>query len=130
MAPNFTSTLNLQAAWIGFLCGCLSGAALGLFFHRPDWLGGYGSWRRRMLRLGHISFFGIGLLNLGYGLTVRSLSVEAPAAASAALIVAAISMPTVCFLSAAREWFRNLFFVPVVSLTAAIGLITWRLVSL
>lgn len=29
----------------------LSGITLGLFFHNPQWLGGYGSWQRRMVRL-------------------------------------------------------------------------------
>ncbi len=26
--------------WIGMLLGVLSGAAIGLFFHREDWMGG------------------------------------------------------------------------------------------
>jgi hypothetical protein len=40
-----------------FLVGAASGAALGLSFHRDDWLG---SWRRRLLRLGHFACFGMG----------------------------------------------------------------------
>ena len=36
-------TLNLWAAWTGILLGVLSGAAYGLFFHRANWLDGYGS---------------------------------------------------------------------------------------
>ncbi len=35
--------LNLGAAWTGILLGVLSGAAYGLFFHRANWLDGYGS---------------------------------------------------------------------------------------
>ena len=122
--------LNLHAAWIGFLCGFVSGAILGLFFHREDWLGGYGSWPRRMLRLGHISFFGIGFINLAFGLTFRSLGVAAPPLASALLIVGAAGRPAVCFLSAARQGFRNLFFIPVLSLIAATGVAIERLLSL
>ncbi|HMF37455.1 MAG TPA: hypothetical protein VKF17_12475, partial [Isosphaeraceae bacterium] len=61
--------LNLTVAWLAILLGLISGTLLGLFFHREDWLGGYGSWRRRMLRLGHISFFGTGLLNLSFALS-------------------------------------------------------------
>ena len=53
-----------MSGWSGFLGGVLSGAVMGLLFHREDWLGGYGSRERRMVRLGHISFFGIGLINL------------------------------------------------------------------
>ena len=74
MALAFTSTLNLQTAWIGFLLGCISGAVLGLFFHRAEWLGGYGSWRRRMLRLAHISFFGIDSSTWGLALRSGSLA--------------------------------------------------------
>ena len=60
---------NVWAAWLGILAGALAGAVMGLMFHRDDWLGGYSSWRRRMLRLGHIAFFGIGLLNLAFAAT-------------------------------------------------------------
>ena len=58
--------VNLHAAWIGFFAGCLAGAIPGLFFHGSDWLGGYASWPRRMIRLGHVAFFGIGFLNLAF----------------------------------------------------------------
>ena len=66
MAPN------LAAAWIGMLAGCVAGALPGLFFDREAWLGGYASWRRRMIRLAHIAFFGIGIINLGFHLTVTA----------------------------------------------------------
>ena len=66
-------TLNLWAAWIGILLGMLSGAAQGLFFHRADWLDGYGSWRRRLTRLGHTSFFGLAFVNLAFFFTVDHL---------------------------------------------------------
>ena len=43
--------INIQVAWGGFLRGCLAGVIPGLFFHNSDWLGGYASWQRRMIRL-------------------------------------------------------------------------------
>lgn len=52
-------TINIYAAWIAFLLGCIAGAVPGLFLHRGDWLGGCTAWPRRMVRLAHISFFGI-----------------------------------------------------------------------
>lgn len=103
--------INITAAWIGFLLGSISGAIPGLFFHNPDWLGGYTSWPRRLTRLGHISFFGIGFLNLGMGLTGNMLGVES-GVASILMIVGAIAMPTVCYASAFRPAFRHLFFIP------------------
>ena len=68
--------INIIAAWIGFLAGCLSGAIPGLFFHKKDWVGGYSSWARRLIRLAHISFFGIGLLNISLAFTARTMGLE------------------------------------------------------
>src|ERR1035437_8652833 len=69
--------INIQVAWVGFLLGCLVGAIPGLFFHNSDWLGGYASWQRRMIRLAHIAFFGIGFLNLSFALTSRARGLDA-----------------------------------------------------
>lgn len=89
--------INIQAAWAGFLLGCVAGAIPGLFFHRRDWLGGYASWQRRLLRLGHISFFGLGFINPGFALTARTLELDAGLqSASILLLVGAATMPKVC----------------------------------
>ena len=105
----------LVMGWSGMLAGVVSGAALGLFFHREDWWGGYASFRRRLARLGHISFFGLGFLNLLFAFTNQSFALPDRAAslAAGALIVGAVAMPTCCFLAAWRPTFRHLFAVPV-----------------
>jgi hypothetical protein len=84
------------------LSGALSGAALGLFFDRDALARGYSSFRRRMLRLGHISFFGIGFLNLLFGLTLTAISLPPTHGmiASAGFVIAVITMPACCFLAA------------------------------
>jgi hypothetical protein len=120
--------MNVFAAWFAILAGLLSGTTMGLFFHNPDWMGGYESWRRRMLRLGHISFFGTGFLNLAFVLSVEHFHRAAPPAASAGFLLGAVFMPLVCFLSAWRESFRRFFFIPVASLiVAASDLLIWGL---
>ena len=98
---------------------------MGLLFHNEAWLGGYGSRERRMVRLGHISFFGIGLINLFYALSIEPLGVGEGAAriGSVALLVALIAMPLNCFLCAWKKPFRHLFFVPVLSAALGIGII-------
>ena len=121
--------INITAAWIGFLLGGISGAIPGLFFHRYDWLGGYTSWPRRLIRLGHISFFGIGFLNLGMGLTGQLLSIESWTA-SLLMIVGAIAMPLLCYASAFKPAFRHLFFIPAGSVILSIVLFTERMVQL
>jgi hypothetical protein len=120
-------TINLYAAWIGLLLGCLAGMLAGLFFHNEDWLGGYASWPRRMIRLGHISFFGIGFINLAFVLTSRALQMASGLRIPSYLfIVAALTMPTVCYLSAYKMAFRNLFFIPACSLTIGVALFLWK----
>jgi len=120
---------NLYAAWIGFLLGAVAGSLQGLFFHREDWLGGYASWTRRMLRLGHVSFFGIGLLNLAFALTLGGPATDPRALwCSRLFLLAAVAMPVLCYVSAFRPSFRHLFFVPVLSVIAGSGTFLWRLV--
>ena len=118
-------SLHLLAAWIGFLCGALSGAISGLFFHRDDWLGGYGSYPRRLLRLGHISFFGLGFLNALFALTVSATNLPefAGRLASLGLLTGAITMPLCCFAAAWRKRLRFLFPIPVASLLGGISLV-------
>lgn len=123
-------TANLYAAWIGFAAGSFAGAIPGLFFYRENWLGGYGSWQRRMIRLAHIAFFGIGLLNLSFALTVRSLGMTTGIRpASVLLIIGAITMPLLCYLSAWRAAFRHLLFIPAGAVTIGIALFAWRLAN-
>lgn len=120
-------TINITAAWTGFLLGVISGAIPGLFFHKTDWLGGYTSWSRRLIRLAHISFFGIGILNLALGLTTHVLDITATIA-SALMIVAAATMPTVCYASAFKPVFRHLFFIPAGSVLLSIVLFIERII--
>lgn len=121
--------INITAAWIGFLLGGISGAIPGLFFYRFDWLGGYTSWPRRLIRLGHISFFGIGFLNLGLGLTGQLLGIASPGA-SMLMLIGAVTMPLLCYISAFRPAFRHLFFIPAGSVILSIILFIERMVQL
>lgn len=108
---------NLIAAWIGILCGFVAGAATGLFYDNETWLGGYASWPRRLVRLGHISFFGIAFINLAYALSVRYLELNHPSHWPSILFIAgAIGMPLVCYLAAWRKPLRHLFAIPVACL--------------
>jgi hypothetical protein len=61
--------LHILAGWIGVFLGVLTGAVFGSAFHKESRLGGYNSWPRRMLRLGHVSFFGIAFLNFMFSIT-------------------------------------------------------------
>ena len=121
MTPH-PANLNLIAGWLGMLAGVLSGVVIGLFFHDEKWMGGYASYRRRLARLGHIAFFGLGFLNLIFAATSAQLPLtpRTLAIASWALILAAITMPLCCFLSAWRKPLRHLFPIPVLSVTTGL----------
>ena len=113
--------MNLNAAWLGILLGIIGGIAQGLFFHDENWLGGYGSWQRRCLRLAHLSLFALSFLNLLFVFSTAYLGLkqEEIAWSSLLFVVGLFSMPLVCYFSAIKKGFRHLFFIPVSSLLLA-----------
>jgi hypothetical protein len=130
-APPGPADLNIAVAWAGILCGVLGGAAAGLYFHRDEWLGGYGSWRRRLMRLGHLAFFGIALLNLAFAVTVAQpgWNVSSPVP-GLSLAAAQGLMPLLCYLSAWRKPFRHGFVLPVACvLVGVVGLLLGRVIA-
>ena len=56
--------VNWYVGWSLILAAFVSGAGIGLFFHREDFWGGYASFRRRIVRLGHIALAALGMLNV------------------------------------------------------------------
>jgi len=127
-APN----LNLIVAWLWILLGFISGMVLGMFFHEEKWLGGYASHQRRMYRLGHISFFGLGAVNLLFWLTVQNLQVVGSRWNLAAIlfVLGAVTMPACCVIMAQRPKAHLIFSVPVVSLIAGGGLTLLEILKL
>jgi len=117
---------NLVAAWIGILLGFISGFALGSNFHQEQWLGGYASHKRRLYRLGHISFFGLALMNLMFYFTARGFE----HVSHVTTIAGAISMPLCCLIMAHQPKLRALFLVPVASLVTAAIITLWEVVAL
>jgi hypothetical protein len=115
--------LNWTAGWLLILASFLVGAVLGLFFHRDDFLGGYQSFPRRLLRLGHIALAALGMLNVLYALSPWPTPGDwTSSAASACFVAGGIAMPAICFLSAWRRPFRHLFAFPVIALVTAVAL--------
>lgn len=119
------SNLNLFLAWLWILLGFVTGMVLGLFFHGENWLGGYASFKRRMYRLGHISFFGLGAVNLLFWLTMQRIIPTGSFAefASWAFIVGAVTMPICCVVMAHFPKAHLIFAIPVLSLIAG-GILT------
>ena len=108
--------LNWYFGWGLVLSAFVTGAIIGLFFHREDFLEGYSSFRRRLLRLGHIAQAALGMMNVLFSVATPSVESLETQIASWGFIVGGLSMPTVCFLSAWKKSYRHLFFIPVVAL--------------
>ncbi len=127
--------LNLAFGWVWITMGFLTGAALGMGFHREDFMGGYGSWQRRLARLGHIAFFGTGFLNLMLAFTWMALGDSLQMdpimqeIVNALFIAGAIGMPTCCFVAARWQRFRHAFVVPVLALTLGSVLVCAELLN-
>ena len=114
---------NWFFGWSLILAAFATGIPLGLQFHRDDFLGGYTSFCRRLVRLGHIALAALGMMNVLFAISPW----PAPAAwtgrgASASFMAGGVAMPAVCFLTAWRDGFRRLFFSPVTALIAAVVL--------
>ena len=111
---------NLVFAWLWILLGFLSGMVMGLKFQDPNWLGGYSSFKRRMHRLAHISFFGLGAVNLFFYFSMKdAILAQSGMLASRAFILGGIAMPICCWLMAWRPKTQPLFAIPVISLVSA-----------
>lgn len=125
MAPNEAF------GWAWILVGFVTGLLLGLGFHREDWMGGYASARRRMLRLGHISFLGLGFVNLFFAFSSEHMRLS-PAGlglASWMLVLGGVTMPLCCGLMAWRPSTYPLFGVPVASLVLGAALAAWGILT-
>jgi hypothetical protein len=113
--------LNWYFGWGLILSAFVTGALLGLFFHRDDFWGGYSSYRRRIVRLGHIALAALGMMNVLYGLSPWPDNYSPEAGwASICFVIGGVTMPGVCFLSGWWKPLRLLFFIPVTALILAV----------
>src|SRR5262245_66613034 len=91
-----------RLGWALVLSGMVSGAAIGAFFLREGFWGGYSSRRRRLVRLGHVALVALGLL-------LVAARASAPSLSHSLLALGAVLMPAACFATAWRVSLRVLF---------------------
>lgn len=104
------------------MLGALSGLMLGLWsfdgpVRVPEGLGDYTSTARRLARLGHIAFFGLGMLNLllARELAVSKLSLPARRRASTAMNFGNVFLPLTLFSAAAYPPLKYLLPFPALA---------------
>lgn len=112
--------LNRAVGFTSVLLCVVSGMILGLWSFGgplpvPDGIGDYGDLPRRLIRLGHIAFFGLGMINLALAGHARSLPFD-PASRSRALTLMNLGNGGLPPLLIAAAWLPGLIYalaVPV-----------------
>jgi hypothetical protein len=86
---------NVTFGLIWILAGLAVGAPMARAFFQPDWLGGYGSLERRLLRLAHVAFVALGAWNILAGMALEEGAMRAPSETLVclSLILGALLMP-------------------------------------
>jgi hypothetical protein len=92
--------MNEAYGWISIAAGLLFGLALGPGADRETWLGGYGSRTRRLLRLSHVSFFGLGFINVLFERAALSVVAPVAPASRVALMAGSAGVSLACLAAA------------------------------
>lgn len=82
--------------------GFISGMILGLRAEGEKWLGGYTSVTRRYLRLAHVAFIALSIINILYGKELASVALpnHIKNIGSALMIFGAVGVPLACIAAA------------------------------
>jgi uncharacterized membrane protein YiaA len=123
---------NRFVGWASLAVGVAVGLVMGLWsfdgpLRPPAWIGDYADTSRRLVRLGHIAFIGLGLIDI---LIERELarSALAPAArvvASWAMVMGNVLLPITLFAAAAYHPVKYLMAVPATSVFLALGMVAY-----
>jgi len=123
---------NRFIGWGSAAVGAATGLVMGLWSFDgpvtvPAWLGEYQETSRRLARLGHIAFFGLGILNLLLARELPSLALggRGKRIASWAMNLGNVFLPLTLFAAA---WYRPLKYsmpFPAVAVFVAMALAAW-----
>lgn len=124
--------MNRTIGWFSLAVGIATGLVMGMWSFdgpapTPAWLGEYGDTSRRLARLGHIAFIGLGLINilLAHELPLSSLSARAKRIASRHMNFGNIVLPITLFAAAAWRPAKYAMAVPATAVFVAMCLAAW-----
>ena len=128
--------LNRTIAWTGMALGAALGLLMGLWSFDgpvtpPSFIGDYADTPRRLLRLGHIACFGIGILNL---LLVQAVADARESSRPARYAAGAMSfgnvfLPLTLVVAALYSPAKYLLPLPALSVFVALLLAAWLVAS-
>ena len=113
--------INIIFGWAWMCIGFVSGMTLGMWAEGEKWLGGYASITRRYLRLAHVAFIALSVINILYGKELGSPDIPAyvKSIGSPLMIFGAAGVPLACISAA---FFRKArYFLPLPALAVLIG---------
>lgn len=118
---------NRRVGWVCMCLGIASGLILGLWSFDgplpvPEWLGAYDQTGRRLVRLGHIAFLGLGILNvlLAGELRRRLLPAWGRRTASWAMNFGNVFLPLTLFAAAAYRPLKGVMAAPALAVFLAL----------
>ncbi len=113
--------VNILFGWAWMCVGFISGMALGLWSEGEKWLGGYASITRRYLRLAHVAFIALSVINILYGKELGSVTLPTHirSIGSALMIFGAAGVPIACISAAFYR--KAKYFLPLPALAVLIG---------
>ncbi len=113
--------INILFGWACMCIGFVSGMTLGMWAEGEKWLGGYASITRRYLRLAHVAFIALSVINILYGKELGSPDIPTyvKSIGSTLMIFGAAGVPLACISAA---FFRKAkYFLPLPALALLIG---------
>jgi hypothetical protein len=124
--------MNRSIGWASIAVGIATGLVMGLWsfdgpLPTPSWLGEYGDTSRRLARLGHIAFIGLGILNilLARELAQSSLTARGRRLASVSMNLGNVLLPITLFAAAAWHPAKYAMGLPATAVFIAMILAAW-----
>ena len=113
--------INIIFGWAWMCVGLILGLIMGMRAEGEQWLGGYASLTRRYLRLGHVAFIALSIINILYGRELGSAGTPfyVKSIGSPLMIFGAVGFPLTCISAA---FFRkSKYFLPLPALAVLVG---------
>ena len=120
-------SMNRKVAWTGMAIGAALGMVLGLWsFDGPlpaPWA--YDDTARRLMRLGHIAFFGLGFVNLLLARELSALSPRVRRVAGGAMNAGNLGLPLTLVAASLFAPVKYAMALPASAVLLALVLVAW-----